>query len=102
MCGHGCTGEIRTHDLSDPGDGPGQKTLKAQGQSWENGEYTCIHHKADSVIRVSDCAASQQQTLNSSAHLVLIRFLSAAEESEKPPLYCQILLDIHYCLCIPH
>lgn len=76
--------------------------VKAVKQQRKIGEYTCIHHKANSVVRVSRCAASQQQTLNSSAHLLLIRFLSAAGESEKPPLYCQILLDIHYCLYIPH
>lgn len=73
-----------------------------QWSSWANGGYTCVHHKANSGVRVSHCAASQQQTLNPSAHLLLIRLLSAARESEKPPLYCQILLDIHYCLYIPH
>lgn len=54
------------------------------------------------MVCVSYCAASQQQTLNTSAHLLLIRFLSAAGDGEKPHLYCQILLDIHYCLYISH
>lgn len=54
------------------------------------------------MVRVSHCAASQQQTFNSSSHLLLIGFLSAAGESQKPPFYCQISLDIHYCLYIPH
>lgn len=52
------------------------------------------------MVRVSHCAASEQQTLDSSSHLLLIRFLSAARESEKHPLYCQIVLDIHYFLHI--
>lgn len=65
-----------------------------QGES--SGENTCIHHKSNSVVRVFHCAASQQQTLDASARLLLIRFLSAARENENP-FYCQILLDFHYC-----
>lgn len=77
-------------------------SLTEEWSSWENGEYTCVHHEANSVVCVSYCAASQQQTLNSSAHLFLIRFLSTAGDGEKPHLYHQIWLDIHYCLYIPH
>lgn len=56
---------------------------RLEGGSCENGERTCVHHEADSVLRVPYCAASQQQTLDSCAHLVLIGFLSAHGDSEK-------------------
>lgn len=56
---------------------------RLEGGRFENGEHTCVHHEADSVLCVPYCAPSQQQTINSCAHLVLIGFLSAHGDSEK-------------------